>query len=186
MPGWRFDNREHEPCRAYLIGDPGQRILIRSAGGGKWCASGLIDHPLQVGYGNWINARIGFSSSRDPKSIANDIKNRLLPDYYSQWTAEKLKIENDFSKKRLLENRVNALLAVCPALESPRYTRGRYQSTDGAVLEWNSITSESEISVHVNPSDSTLDIDIGSVPESTGYQIIALVKNHIEQEKKGK
>jgi hypothetical protein len=78
LGGWKVDRREKH-C-IYLIGD-GLKILVRNAGHrqseqGRLFFIGILPR----GYAGAQNGKISVSFSRSPKSIANDIKKRLLGD----------------------------------------------------------------------------------------------------------
>lgn len=128
MGGWRIDSR----CeyRLYLMAD-GLKISVRQANHtqaeqGRLFFWGVLPH----GYSSSIqNKSISVSFSRSPKSVANDIKKKLLTELKEETEKAKLWLAEKRCETDAIENLVNLIRNVGFDSFQPDYRDKSYLKT---------------------------------------------------------
>ena len=140
LPGWRFDQRNQYKHLGYIIGPNNARIYIsKDRAAGKLRAGGSFPdiHNRQYmhtggrlsDYECARNANfscIGFSASKGPRMIAQDLKKRLISDYIALLHLANIERLAYIEKSDNLINRVNLAKKISPALhDNYHYRRNR-------------------------------------------------------------
>lgn len=175
LPGWRFDSRNEYKHIGYLLGPNNARLYIsKDRTRGKLRAGGSFpdihnrQYTLSGGrVSDYECARkslfssIGFSASKGAKMIAQDLKNRLIPEYIALLhLANKERIAY-IEKSDQLVNRVNLAKKITPVLhDNYHYRRNR-----------NEVHYQHEISGNVKKPTGDISIRANYYARSTGIQM---------------
>ena len=193
LPGWRFDATRASNQSIQLIGPNRARLFF---GGGRWnepnkfYVSGIYPHkynPNNLAHGRASDydfrkedPRAGLSCDRSPKSLAADIKRRVLVGYLDNLKAAWVEREQYQEKLALLNWRANASKAALPGLTSDDAKRLDDYKYRSKLSRYTSHHSDlTNVSIEVNGHNKNdFNIDLKNVPDDLAFKILGLINQH--------
>lgn len=177
LQGWRVDKRDDGDDFIKLIGEHQNKIIILSSSGKKINAFGTIKLNKRCIYGRYqrFGVRIGFSPTRAPHILANDIKRRLLVNYDEKFNIEAQLVKEEQQIKEFIDHRIEIFKVAHPYMKE-----NEYQS----IHRFNTGTTFSKryqnIDCHIHANfdflrcidERCINLKLNGLPEELAYQVL--------------
>jgi hypothetical protein len=202
LPGWRFDATRGKDQSIELIGPNRARLFFGRGShneNNKFFVTGVYPNKYNqnsVAHGRANDydcvkgkevARAGLSRDRSPKSLAADIKRRVIISYLPNFKAAWIEREAYQAKLNILIWRANAAGAALPGLVNDHGRKNNFRDYTHRINanRYSGYQSEkTNVKAEINShTKNDFNLHLAGVPDDLAFKILGLINQHEQQGK---